>query len=102
MDPRKHQPASPPPPTVVIDDTDEFPPSTGDASLTSSGPGFLSPAVTMPGEASTVDAAQGPPAPNPFSFQTQVISTSPVKSVRCDSYKTSPSAPLLLVARDRS
>ncbi|UNI19173.1 cation diffusion zinc membrane transporter Zrg17 [Purpureocillium takamizusanense] len=79
MDSPKHH-ASQPPPTFVIDGTDDFSSSTGDPSLPASGPGFLSPSVAMPGEADTLDSSQGPPAPNPFNFQTQVISTSPVKS----------------------
>ncbi|KYK54302.1 cation efflux family protein family [Drechmeria coniospora] len=75
-------------PTIFIsDDSDSSaPPYPGryvdEPGLLSPSPGspFFSPSRTMSTDGDSEEAGAAPPGPSPFNFQTQVISTSPVKS----------------------
>lgn len=98
MEPTKASSAPQPPPILIVDDTDASarpPPDrlAHEASFLSSSPGssFLSPSFAMPADGDVGEATSAPAAPNPFNFQTQVISTSPVKSVRYDIHEAAPS-----------
>lgn len=72
------------PPSVVIDEIDldaEAPPE-AQSRFAAPSSSFLAPSFNMSSVGDTSDSAAQESAPhNPFNFQTQVISTSPVKSV---------------------
>lgn len=72
------------PPIFIVDDTDCGAGVGRDQSLRPLEARLLSPSYTMASESDSAENTAANTPHNPFNFQTQVISTSPVKSVRLD------------------
>lgn len=69
------------PPTVLVDDTDSGSAGEPDNQTRQLESRLLAPSAAMTSETQPVDITSTGVPHNPFNFQTQVISTSPVKSV---------------------
>lgn len=86
MEPVDAASVAPPPPTLIIDEADAPAtlaarrPAHEQLPLDYTKSSLLSPSSAM---SSDGDTAEAPEPPNPFNFQTQTISASPVKPVRC-------------------
>lgn len=83
-----HPSVAPSPPTLVVDDTHvaisqlQSEPTDQEATRLTPSTAYLRSSSAMSSEEEIRDKAGGAGAPSPFNFQTQVISTTPVKPVR--------------------
>lgn len=97
-------PRATPPPTVVVEDNDlvGLDPFQEASSHSAPRSNFLAPPSAMSADEDVGEGSSAPSAaaPSPFNFQTQVISTAPVKSVRAQHILSS--EPLSLTHRHRT